>query len=1282
MKRFTLLLIACFSIIYSFAAYLKDVPVTVTQPDGTVLQCFASGDEFFNYLHDKNGYTIMQHPKTGYYVYAEKRDGKLVATDIVAGTYDPASKGLQPYALISPEEWMARRKAWEVPEKAHQNRDFVPNHGTLNNIVIFIRFSDDNEFTNTFSSIDNMFNDMSGGYGTSMRSYFRAASYGAIDIPTTFYPEPNGNNVISYQDIHPRNYFMPYNATTNPDGYQESERSEREFGLLERAINYITSNNMIPSNLDIDYDNDGYVDNVCFIVRGSTGGWNDLLWPHKWALWDREVYINGKRVWTFNLQLADSGYFKTSTMCHEMNHSLDAPDLYHYNNGTDLHPAGVWDLMDRNSTPPQHCGAYMKMKYGRWIDDIPEITQAGTYTLNPISSATPENVAYKILTDDPQQFYVLEYRDSSVETGLYYGSGLLIYRIDTRFDGNAGYNPDEGIYDEVYIFRPDGTTTSNGSVEQAIFSAGVNRKAFHSSTNPKPFFTDGTVDDIIKIYDISAAGSTISFKYGTTALCEPPTNLSASVNGRSVTLSWDAMENAQSYDIYRDGTLIANTTSTSYTENDLPYGTYHYALRSHDSNGKPSPQTAPVEALVQPVPTELFATMDGNSAILGWTAPEWIYPTVPTDTLTYGDGTHTASMGFLDGSVKMYWGHRFPTETLAEHYNQCIYKVSFFARTEGEYVLYLYEGAVSGDPDRPQTQVYEQSVTVGSGWQDIVLSTPYPIDISTDLWVFMYDPEAKDYASSFGIYDGEYGNYFSTMVPTDGVGNYIYKSSDYESHSVAFLLRTYLGDQYSYSLFDGTSSVSSNVTGSSYTINNLTNNTLHQYTLRTNYNGGVTAPSNKAGIALGSHILSDLNLTKDRMIVAKSSSLTVNGTLTCTTPDHLVLEDGAQLLNNSEGVKATVKKSILPFTTGEKDGWNLIASPVTESLDPDDVEGLIENEYDLYSFSQSAAKEWLNYKAESFSTIDHKTGYLYANNETTTLSFVGTLANTATPTELTLDPETDFAGFNLIGNPYPCNAYIEKPFYVLEYDVENGVTRFVLGSNPIAPCAAVLVQAQTAEERVTFSKEQIEEPSKIAVRLSQPDQKGASSIDQVRIMFQKQCQLAKYPQKDLSSTLYIPQNGNMLAVANADGLSEMPINLKIAKSGTYALCIETEKLDLDYLHLVDNMTGDDVDLLDTPNYTFEANVNDHAWRFRLVFSNREDAVGDNDAFAYVNNGEIIIMGLETQSIAPLQVIDMTGRIVISGDAINRVSTSGMTPGVYVLRLITANGVKTQKIVVE
>jgi hypothetical protein len=228
----------------------------------------------------------------------------------------------------------------------------------------------------------------------------------------------------------------------------------------------------------------------------------------------------------------------------------------------------------------------MKMKYGHWIDEIPEITQAGTYTLNPISSSTPTNVAYKIQSSDPNQYYVLEYRDNTslFETGLP-GSGLLVYRIDTRYEGNEPYDPSNGIYDEIYIFRPNGSSAQDGDLDNAYFSSNVGRTEFNSSTSAYPFFTGGSPDYNFSIYNITSAGSTISFSYGTSSDCSAPTNLVATVEDNNLTLSWDAVTNAVSYNIYRNGNLIENISGTTYSDNNLAYGRYTYFLRSVDANG-------------------------------------------------------------------------------------------------------------------------------------------------------------------------------------------------------------------------------------------------------------------------------------------------------------------------------------------------------------------------------------------------------------------------------------------------------------------------------------------------------------------------------------------------------------------------------------------------------------------------------------------------------------------------------------------------------------------------
>ncbi len=47
-----------------------DVRQTITQPNGDVIECYTSGDEFFSYLHDSDGNIIVQNTQ-GQYVYAK-----------------------------------------------------------------------------------------------------------------------------------------------------------------------------------------------------------------------------------------------------------------------------------------------------------------------------------------------------------------------------------------------------------------------------------------------------------------------------------------------------------------------------------------------------------------------------------------------------------------------------------------------------------------------------------------------------------------------------------------------------------------------------------------------------------------------------------------------------------------------------------------------------------------------------------------------------------------------------------------------------------------------------------------------------------------------------------------------------------------------------------------------------------------------------------------------------------------------------------------------------------
>jgi len=497
----TSVIVCFFGITNVNAAYLKDIPVTVVQPNGDTLHIYASGDEFYNYLHDENGYTIIQNDQ-GYYVYATYNGDKIVPSQFIAGTVNPVQVGLKPYIKISNTEYQKRRAQWFDFKDISRSKSPTRNQGHLNNLVVFIRFADEVDITKSFSSVEKIFNDTT-PKANSMYKYFQTTSYQKLTVQSHFFPEPDGNQIMSYQDIFPRAYYKPHNEITNPEGYDVNDywdRVEREHSLLKRAIEFVE--NSVPSDLNLDYDEDGNVDNVCFVVKGKVGAWADLLWPHRWTLFGDSVCIHGKRVWDYNFMLIDaSSYFNNGVLCHEMQHTLGFPDLYHYYFGKDIAPVGSWDVMESTSNPPQQSGAYMKWKYGNWLDE-PALIQPGIFTLNSVGSGIGY-VSYKIPSSDPKQFFVLEYRNYKDNFDDVSGTGLVIYRINTNWNGNAGYNPEKGVYDEVYIFRPDGNTpTEPGIISRAHFGV-LDRLKFNATSNPRPFLTDGTYVTDLDIPEIT-----------------------------------------------------------------------------------------------------------------------------------------------------------------------------------------------------------------------------------------------------------------------------------------------------------------------------------------------------------------------------------------------------------------------------------------------------------------------------------------------------------------------------------------------------------------------------------------------------------------------------------------------------------------------------------------------------------------------------------------------------------------------------------------------------------
>ena len=406
-----------------------------------------------------------------------------------------------------------------------------------------------------------------------------------------------------------------------------------------------------------------------------------------------------------------------------------------------------------------------------------------------------------------------------------------------------------------------------------------------------------------------------------------------------------------------------------------------------------------------------------------------------------------------------------------------------------------------------------------------------------------------------------------------------------------------------------------------------------------------------------------------------SSVAMMNGSLT--------IADGGQLIHDNEGVVATIQKSITKFNS-DSDGWQLISHPMSTEIEAEDVTHLMENIYDLYAFDINESLEWRNFKSgNNLTALNANEGYLYSTNTNKTLSFNGTLnpANEVALDNLKYNGNARLKGFNLIGNPFACNAVVNRPTYVMN-DAHNNI--IVASNYEIAPNEAVFVSVTSDNRTVTITPAYLNQANGngngICIEVRKADNtRGQGVLDRALINFSEQDNLEKFTLNANATKVYIPLDGEDFAVLQAQEEGEMPINFKAEDNGNYVLNIYPENMEMSYLHLIDNLTGVETDLLENPNYTFDSKTTDYASRFRLVYS--ADGNKENfESFAYCSGNTLKI---NSQDNAIVQVIDILGH-VLSSETINGNCEKDMNlcPGVYILRLVSNNSVKTQKIVIE
>ena len=413
--------------------------------------------------------------------------------------------------------------------------------------------------------------------------------------------------------------------------------------------------------------------------------------------------------------------------------------------------------------------------------------------------------------------------------------------------------------------------------------------------------------------------------------------------------------------------------------------------------------------------------------------------------------------------------------------------------------------------------------------------------------------------------------------------------------------------------------------------------------------------------------------------------------------------------------------------TIEPNKWYAISSPLHDSVLNYPDEGfslyfeniangtnLATGTYDMFRYNESSMK-WENQKAstgiaEGFSTLEAGRGYIYRIGGTSnaTLRYRGVENSgdiysmvynsrprpSGPPVPLDKNGGTEDAnddqlyGLNLIGNPYPHQVYygtginstdLNMSFY---YTLEpNGSWRIHLANEnrPIGTFEAILVYAsdtgllefsdnanppaQNSGKTLMFTVSDGTNEDVAYAVMGTENEKGMPKIAHME---------AGLP------SLSIRMGGNRYAMAAIDAeTSELPLHFS-GKTGKYTISVEAME-NADYLHLIDLQTGNDIDLLSQPTYTFTQSGNNTSAqgdRFLVKFSNSQLPTS-NSLFAYQIGDQTIITGTGT-----LQLFDVMGRQLLSTEvdsspfSLHR--SQFPAPGVYILR---ADG-QTQKIVTK
>jgi gingipain K len=218
--------------------------------------------------------------------------------------------------------------------------------------------------------------------------------------------------------------------------------------------------------------------------------------------------------------------------------------------------------------------------------DIMEDFEAGSFGENWTVSAT---YPWEIASDGRSGFCA-----KSNNNGQHSSSGYMQLQVNVLADGELSFwykVSSENNYDKLHFYM-DGQ-------EKQVWSGtiGWTECTQAVTTGDHTFKWEYTKDGSVSSGDDCAWVDDVKFPpVNVITFIDPASDLVATIDGHHITLNWNASMDADSYVVKRDGTIIDETTDTTYEDTVEESGIYKYSVYAKTSDGSLS---APINVLVE-----------------------------------------------------------------------------------------------------------------------------------------------------------------------------------------------------------------------------------------------------------------------------------------------------------------------------------------------------------------------------------------------------------------------------------------------------------------------------------------------------------------------------------------------------------------------------------------------------------------------------------------------------------------------------------------------------------